>query len=130
MADAKLGVKYPPREFRGVKVLTSSTTLTKEDSHKLIVFDHTTGITATLPPTKSDFKFTFFVKTAATSGTHQISPNANDMLLFKSGSAFADDKDAVHTSATEVIGDGITFVGDGNLGYYGIAVAGAWSREA
>jgi hypothetical protein len=132
MASVKFGIKYPFTEFKGVKTVTASTTLTKEDSHKLIVIDTTTAVVITLPKTRNDLKFTFFLAQLPGSGGHAVSPQAADQIRFK-GATFADDKDMFFGSdaagAGDVVGDTVTLVGDGSVGWYAISVAGSLTRE-
>lgn len=127
MADVSL--KYPFSNIKGVKTLTASATLTKEDSGKIILLDSTTAVVAQLPPTRKGLIFHFMVNTAATSGVHAISPVAADMIKAKGITTFADDKNLEHTSSGEAIGDCVTLVGDGNVGWYAISIAGGWNRE-
>jgi hypothetical protein len=133
MASLKFGVKYPFTEFKGVKTITAATTLTKEDSHKLIVIDTTTACAVTLPPTRADLKFTFLLKQLPGSGGHAISPNANDSIIFKGVATIADDKDLFFgtdaAGAGDVVGDTVTLAGDGSVGWYAIAGLGSFTRE-
>jgi len=69
------------------------------------------------------------VGATSTSTGLSVSPAAADQII---GNGFtpADDKDAINTQATEVIGDSVTLVGDGASGWYVVNVGGTWAREA
>lgn len=58
-----------------------------------------------------------------------ISPNASDKIA---GATFTatDNKDALNTKATSVVGDEMTLVGDGVNGYMVTNYKGVWAREA
>ena len=94
----------------------------------------------TLPATTAGVRFTFVFAGAATEGFH-ISPNANDKImghvikvngdLLDLGSAGAgtDDKDLILGTASN-IGDRVTLVGDGSLGWFVLDAVGDWSLES
>ena len=96
-----------------------------------------TGKTLTLPATAVGLVFTVrnggVADTDAATGsaydgsvTVNVSPNAADKI---SGNGFTatDDKDAINTLGD--IGDEITLVADGSLGWYVVNVKGTWARE-
>ncbi len=111
-----------------VALVTASATLTGADDGKTIIADSTTSVVMTLPATALGMKFTLVVGQLTTSGGHAFSPNASDKIM-GNGFTAADDKDAICTADTDRVGDSITLVGDGSLGWYITAVTGTWARE-
>lgn len=74
-----------------------------------------TPVDLQLPPTKLGFKYTLFI---AVAGAHKITPRATDQIIGKAdGQAY--------TGAA--VGDSITVVGDGDLGWMVVAKTGTWS---
>ncbi len=79
----------------------------------------------TLPPTQKGLCYTF-VNAAVSAGTGlSLSPNASDNI-----NEGTDDKDLINEGATDVLGDSVTIVGDGTVGWYTIAKIGTWAAEA
>jgi hypothetical protein len=131
--------KFPGHDFRGVKTVTTSTTLTKEDSGKIIAIDTTTARVVTLPPVTPGNRGTSFhivARQLASSGAHEIAPNANDKIFasFATSTAAADDKSiyfGTDASGTgDKIGDFIVLQSDGVDGWHQIAGSGSLFREA
>lgn len=83
----------------------------------------------TLPATVAGMVVT--VVTGAVSGGTgtSVSPAAADKII-GNGFTAADDKDAINTGATDVLGDSITLIGDGVDGWYVLNVVGTWERQA
>lgn len=75
------------------------------------------------------FEVTVITGVASASTGTSISPNAVDQII---GNGFtpADNKDAVNTGATDVVGDAMTLVSNGSTGWYIKNVIGTWAREA
>lgn len=132
--------KFPTHaQFNGVKAITASATLTKEDANKIIVIDTATAATVTLPPvgpSNKGARFHIQLRQLPSSGAHAISPNANDRIFasFAASTAAADNKDlffgtdAIGTG--DKIGDFIVLISDGVDGYHEIASSGSFFREA
>lgn len=108
---------------------TAAYTLTAADSGKIFLANAASSVVFTLPATVLGLRFTIVCMTATTSGAGtSFSPAAVDKIM---GNAFtaADDKDAINTAATDVVGDMMTVVGDGVDGWYIVDVVGTWARE-
>ena len=131
--------KFPFKHaWDGIKKVTASQVLTKQDADKLVVIDTTTACELTLPPVYPANKgMTFNIKLLqlAGSGAHSVKPHANDKIMasFASSTAAADAKifyfgtDAAGTG--DKIGDIATFVSDG-LDGYDVVGQGSFFREA
>lgn len=113
----------------GVEKVTASKTITYSDHGKTFFADSTTSVVLTLPATKAGITFTLVVEQLTDTSGHAFSPAAADQII---GNGFtpADDKDAICSAATDRVGDALTIVGDGELGWYITAVTGTWAREA
>lgn len=133
--------KFPQTDqgFNGIKDVTASVTLTKEDANKIVSINTTTAAIVTFPPVSAGNKgMRFHVKLLQLpgSGGHQIAPHANDKLFaaFAASTAAADAKklyfgsDAAGTG--DVIGAFIVLVSDGVDGYHQAAGQGSFFREA
>ncbi len=112
---------------------TANFSVTAKDHGKTFAFDATTTIVASLPAVGSvfpGFQVVFVVEQLPVSGVgHSVSPSALDQII---GNGFtpADDKDAVCVVASDRLGDAITLVCDGELGWYIRSLTGTWTREA
>jgi hypothetical protein len=83
----------------------------------------------TLPSTAVGLTYTI-ITGALSSGTGtSVSPAAADKII-GAGGVGVDDKDAINTGATDVIGDSITVVGDGADGWYVVAQHGVWAQQS
>lgn len=82
----------------------------------------------TLPATAAGLRYTFIVKTLSTTTGCQLSPVAADKIL-GNGFAGTDDKDAINTAATDVVGDMMTLIGDGVDGWLIENLIGTWALE-
>lgn len=79
----------------------------------------------TLPPTQKGLTYTF-INAALSAGTGlSISPNSSDNI-----NEATDDKDLINEGATDVLGDSVTVVADGTLGWYTTSKIGTWAAEA
>lgn len=108
-------------------VVTADTTLTAADSGKTIVVN-AADKTITLPSTAAGLSYTIVsINTGSATGT-SISPAAADKLI-GNGFTAADNKDAINTTGTAAVGDTMSVVGDGSLGWYITNVIGTWARE-
>ncbi len=58
-----------------------------------------------------------------------VSPAAADKIM-GNGYTSADNKDAVNTKATALVGDELTLIGDGANGWFIEKVVGIWAKEA
>lgn len=113
----------------GVEKVTASKSIGYSDHGKTFFADSTTSVVLTLPATKKGVTYTFVVEQLTAGTGHALSPNAADQII---GNGFtpAVDKDAICSGATDRLGDSITVVGDGELGWYITSVTGTWAREA
>jgi hypothetical protein len=118
-----------PVATSNVKILTASYTALMASSGTTYVANSTTSIVVTLPATQVGLKYTLVLGDVTSSGGHAFSPNANDKII-GNGFTTADDKDVVCSAATDVVGDFITLIGDGNLGWYIVGIKGTWARES
>lgn len=87
----------------------------------------------TLPATAAGLVYRFINGSVSAGTGLSVSPNASDKIMGScDGVAFtaADDKDAINTGATDVLGDSITLIGDGADGWYILASTGVWARQA
>jgi hypothetical protein len=118
-----------PIAVSNVEIVDASKTATTAASGTTYIADSTTSVVITLPATVAGLRYTLVVGQLTTSGGHAFSPAAADKII---GNGFtpADDKDAICTAATDVVGDKITLVGDGSLGWYVESVVGTWARES
>lgn len=114
---------------RPVETKTAAYTLTAADSGKVFLANAASSVVFTLPATVLGLTYTIICMTATTSGVGtSLSPAAADKIM-GNGFTAADDKDAINTAATDVVGDTITVVGDGVDGWYITSVIGIWARE-
>lgn len=127
--DHGAGLNEPIAVSR-VKAVSAATTLTPADNGALVVISGSASTVVTLPPTSKGLTYTFVIAELPGSGAgHAVSPNAAD-LFRGNGFTPADDKDAICSAASDRLGDALTIVGDGNLGWYITSVTGTWAREA
>lgn len=112
----------------GIEKVTASKTITLSDHGKTFLADSTTSVVLTLPSTVAGIEFTLIVEQLTAGTGHAFSPAAADQII---GNGFtpADDKDAICSGATDRLGDALTIVGDGELGWYIKSVTGTWARE-
>ena len=131
--------KFPFHFFRGVKAITSSVTLTKEDANKIVAIDTTTAATVTLPPVGPGNRGAIFhiqVRQLPGSGGHAIAPASADKIFasFATSTAAADGKKLYFGSAADGTGDAIgNFIvlqSDGADGYHQISGQGSFFRES
>lgn len=108
--------------------ITANTTLVAADTGKTFIINSAAPITITLPSTVAGLRFSFTLKVAVTSGAHAISPAAAD-AIFCTALTYVDDKDLLNATATSVIGDHVTLVGDGVDGWYVTSLGGTWTKE-
>lgn len=109
---------------RKQQTIATNTTLTAQDSGKIIIAD-AVDLVVTLPPTEPGLYYTFLVETPSTNTGLSISPNAADKINYGT-----DDKDIINTAASDVIGDLITLVGDEDGdGWLIIEKIGTWAAE-
>jgi len=79
----------------------------------------------TLPATAAGLRFTF-ENAAVSAGTGlSVSPAAADNI-----NEGVDNKDLINSGATDVLGDSVTVVGDGDKGWFTIGKIGTWAAEA
>jgi hypothetical protein len=121
-----------PLNYRApLVIVTANTTLTAEDSGKVVVINAAATRTITLPAASTTgLRFTITHQVASTSGNgHLIDPAGTD-LVRGNGFTPAAGKGAVCTQTTSRIGDSITLVSDGVSAWYIESVTGTWAREA
>lgn len=84
-----------------------------------------TDVVFTLPATVKGLIYTF-VTAAVSAGTGtSLSPNASDNI-----NEGTDDKDLINTGTSDNVGDSVTLVADGTLGWYTISKIGTWAAES
>ncbi len=113
-------------KVRRQAVVTKGASFTVLASQSGTIFIATAAdVVFTLPSTAVGLFYTF-VQASLSSGTGMsISPAAADNF-----DGAADNKDWQNTGATDVLGDSITIVGDGSIGWYTIASNGIWVIES
>lgn len=109
----------PPAE-----VLTANKTLTADDSGKEFVIN-AADVVVTLPATALGLRYTFTVQTLSTTTGFSVSPNASDSI-----NGGTDDKDLINSAATDAVGDSVTVLGDGSVGWFTTGKIGTWAAEA
>lgn len=128
-----------PQDGRKFVNVTTNKTLAAADAG--IVQNVTVdGVVITLPSTADGLSFTIRNGGDNPTGTPagavadgsagvSVSPAALDQII---GNGFtpADDKDAINTKATSVVGDEITLIGGDANGWVLTQVKGIWARQA
>lgn len=122
------GERRPVVEEGGVKIITANTTLTSEDHGKTIICN-AADLVVTLPATAAGLRFKILTAVASASTGTSVSPAAADQII-GNGFTAADDKDAINTGASDVVGDLLEVTGDGSAGWYITDIVGTWAREA
>ena len=130
---------------KGDKVVGSAhadgATLTEAESGEIFL-ESTDAATVTLPATVKGYIYTF-IWAGAAGETFNISPNASDKIMgacsdtnamgtvveSATNGAGADNKDLQLDSGSE-IGNRVTLVGDGSLGWYVLDCMGSWAYES
>jgi hypothetical protein len=79
----------------------------------------------TLPSTASGLQYTFVCAAVSASTGLSVSPAAADNI-----NEGTDDKDLINSGATDVLGDSVTVVADGTLGWYTTSKIGTWAAES
>jgi len=134
------GVNFVGNRQRIISTLADGTTLTAAQSGGTIL-QSTNGATLTLPATVAGLEYTFiFIGTAG--HTFNISPNANDkiggsivdvadgnIVTASNSGAGTDNKDLQLDSGSQV-GDRVTLVADGSLGWFIKDGVGSWVFES
>jgi len=125
-------IESRPIPLGGVEKVTASKTLTPSDHGKVLIADSTTSVVLTLPSSAAypaGLQYTLVLEQITAGTGHAFSPNAVDMIT-GNGLTAVDDKDLICTGATDRVGDAITIVSDGELGWYITSVVGTWAKEA
>lgn len=126
---AVIEVLRAPNLGGGIKLLTEATyTVTEADHGKTLVATIADTV-VTLPPTLAGFEVEVLAAVASTTTGLSLSPDAADQII-GNGFTAADDKDAINTAATDVVGDLLRVKGNGTTGWYITNVIGTWAREA
>jgi len=104
--------------------------MTQDESGSVVVVTAADKV-ITLPATQLGLEYTVMLGAGGlSSGTGlSVSPAAADQII-GNGFTVADNKDAINTGSTDVVGDSITLLGDGSVGWYVVNVTGTWAREA
>jgi len=128
--DSNQDVRY----IKGSKVVKkdASFTVTPEDDGKTFIFDSPTSVVATLPEASeanAGLEFTFIVEQLTTATGHSLSPAAADFIT-GNGLTATVDKDLICTHSSDRVGDAVTVVNDGELGYYIKSIIGTWAKES
>lgn len=85
-------------------------------------------IVFTLPSTSADLWYTFVTRTITGSVGLSVSPAAADQIVDRDLTP-VDDKDIINSSGSDVLGDYVVIVGDGDLGWYVVGKNGTWAME-
>lgn len=113
-----------PGQRVGLSIKTANYTVTAADSGTVFVAN-AADIVFTLPSTAAGLEYTF-VCAAVSSGTGlSVSPAAADNI-----NEGTDNKDLINSGATDVLGDSVTVIGDGSLGWYTTSKIGTWAAES
>lgn len=107
-----------------VNVTATPHTLTEEDSGKIFRVN-VVDCVFNLPATAEGLKYTFVTDTVSATTGCSLSPVAADNI-----NGGTDDKDLINTAATDVKGDNVTLVGDGDEGWLTTGMHGVWAAEA
>jgi hypothetical protein len=107
-----------------VEIKTASFTVTAQDSGKIYVIN-AADVVATLPATAAGLQYTFVVQTLSTTTGFGASPVAADSV-----NGGTDNKDLQNSAATDALGDSVTIVGDGSVGWWTISKIGTWAEES
>lgn len=106
-----------------VAVKTANYTVTAAESGTVYIAN-AADLVFTLPSTAAGLVYTF-VNAAVSAGTGlSVSPAAADNI-----NEGTDNKDLINSGASDVLGDSVTIVGDGNTGWFTIAKIGTWAAE-
>ena len=122
IVDIQAGAKVT---FPMIEV-TTSTTVTAAQSGATFLLK-AVDLKMTLPSTAAGLRYTFIVHTVSTTTGAQIDPAAADAIHYATS---VDDKDLINTPATDVEGDAVTVVGDGDAGWWVESTVGTWAKEA
>jgi hypothetical protein len=115
------GTIYPKMP---VLVKVANYTVTAADTGSVFIAN-AADLVFTLPSTVVGLTYTF-VNAALSGGTGlSISPAAADNI-----NEGTDNKDLINSGATDVVGDSVTIVGDGDGGWFTIGKIGTWAAEA
>jgi hypothetical protein len=115
-----------------VQTKAANYTVTAADSGSTFVAT-AADVVFTLPSTAAGLTYTFINGSLSTGTGMSASPAAADKIMGSTdgyGFTSADNKDAINTGATDVLGDSITLIGDGVDGWYITHATGVWAREA
>lgn len=110
----------------GLRVVAQTTAFTAAASDHGAIYSLSAAPTlvATLPPTQKGLTFTFKVDVLTTAGAgHTVTPNASDKFL---SNGKTDGQTLLCSSASDVLGDLITIVGDGVDGWHVTGKIGVW----
>ena len=107
-----------------VNVTSTPQTLTAADSGNIYRVN-VADCVFTLPSTAEGLEYTFVVDTVSSTTGCSISPAAADNI-----NGGTDNKDLINTAATDVKGDSVRVVGDGDEGWLTVGMHGIWAAEA
>ena len=105
-------------------VTVAAQTLTEADSgttYRINVAD----TVFTLPSTKAGIWYAFVVDTLSATTGCSLDPAAADNI-----NGGTDNKDLINTAATDVVGDSVILVADGDEGWLTVSMHGIWAAEA
>ncbi len=133
-------INYGSADVRGFligygahKVNLAAATQTLTANHCGQIFEGVVDAVFTLPAVAAANKGVFFTfwTGALSSGTGlSLSPNSADSIRGH-GLTAVDDKDLINTGATDVVGDSVTIVSDGSVGWVIQGEPGGiWAKEA
>lgn len=105
-----------PINHNFTEVITTSRTLTPEESGSTFLLNSTSSITLTLPATQVGLEYTFVVLALTTTGGHNFTPQSADKIVGY-GLSKTDGQAVTCSAASDAVGDFLRVVGDGIDGW-------------
>lgn len=112
------------KQTRPVVVKTANYTVLASESGTVFIAD-AADIVFTLPATVAGLIYTFVCAAVSAATGLSISPQAADNI-----NEGTDNKDLINSGATDVLGDSVTIVGDGDKGWFTVTKIGTWAAES
>lgn len=123
-SGGKLTQKAGGGVISAVAVKTASYTVLATESGSIFIAN-AADLVFTLPATQAGLVYTFVCAALSTGTGLSVSPAAADNI-----NEGTDDKDLINSGATDVLGDAVTVVGDGDTGWFTTAKIGTWAAES
>lgn len=106
-----------------VAVKTANYTVLASESDTVFIAD-AADLVFTLPATQAGLRYTFVCAAVSAATGLSISPQTVDSI-----NEGTDNKDLINSGATDVLGDSVTLVGDGDKGWFTEVKIGTWAAE-